>query len=402
VSAQPWDVPADLLEKPDEELFKAACSARFDCLVYFLLNVGDADSQVILLPATHDDGHRRVVIVDIGTTRKVPRLLRALADRGILPALDTPGLFPVVVATHPHTDHLGGMPEFLRAHGGAVEQFWEPGYFHPSGSYLETMIALEEQNSIGLMQPTSGTTRYIGNVKITVLTPGIGLRNRFDSYGTQINDASISLKVEFPYTHVVEESTDDETGALNRVYVRLREPWSMILGADAQTTAWAQTVVDFPELHRHHNPALYRELRAAHGRDHLRAHVFKVPHHASKHGVNLELVSRIAPQLALVSSVGGGGKYNFPHTLAMESIREAIQPSTTRGTARRPDHELGIHYTGARTRWSPRAQWRPLGSIAVVVPATRGRRLRMWRFGDAHNEEVDLTQGREVRAVRAP
>jgi beta-lactamase superfamily II metal-dependent hydrolase len=400
LSAQPWDVPADLLGEPEEDRFLDVCATRTDCLVYFLLNVGDADSQVILLPGLHADDHRRVLVVDVGTTRKVPRLLRALADRDIVPPLDTPGLFPLVVATHPHADHLGGMPEFLRIHGEQVEQFWEPGYYHPTGAYIETMVALEDRAEIGLMQPTSGTTRYLGNVKVTVLTPGVGLRNRFDSYGTRINDASISLKVEFPSAHVREEPADGQAGVHNRVYVGLREPWSLILGADAQTTAWAQTVVDFPELHRHHNPSLYRELRAAHGRDHLRGHVFKVPHHASKHGVNLELVSRIAPQFSLVSSVGGGGRYNFPHHLALESIREARQPSATRGTPRVPDHELGIHYTGARTRWSPRGRWSPLGSIALVIPAARGRRPRLWRFCDASGEAIDLARAREFQVGR--
>ena len=45
--------------------------------------------------------------------------------------------------------------------------------------------------------------------------------------------------------------------------------------------------------------------------DLLKADVLKVSHHGSKHGVNLELVERIAPKVTLISSVGGGGQFNF-------------------------------------------------------------------------------------------
>ena len=41
-------------------------------LVYFLLNVGDGDTQLLLLPPDSNDGVRRLVIVDVATTSKLP------------------------------------------------------------------------------------------------------------------------------------------------------------------------------------------------------------------------------------------------------------------------------------------------------------------------------------------
>ena len=49
-----------------------------------------------------------------------------------------------------------GMPEFLDRFGSLVREFWEPGYYHPSVSYMETMRAIEDQPSIQHSQPTSG------------------------------------------------------------------------------------------------------------------------------------------------------------------------------------------------------------------------------------------------------
>ncbi len=73
--------------------------------------------------------------------------------------------------------------------------------------------------------------------------------------------------------------------------------------------------------------------------------MFKIPHHASKRGVNLELVEAVAPKMRQISSVGGGGKYNFPHAVSMEAIREAMQPIGSTGGTRRADHQLNIHHT---------------------------------------------------------
>ena len=42
------------------------------------------------------------------------------------------------------------------------------------------------------------------------------------------------------------------------------------------------------------------------------------------HGLNLELMELVDPDVSLVSSVAGGGKYNFPHRVALESLRDHL------------------------------------------------------------------------------
>ncbi len=389
-------VPSKTLRPPSSSPGSFIKAVREDpeALLYFLLNVGDGDTQLLVLPPHSNDGRRRVVIVDVATRRKLPRLLGDLAtkDAGVL----TPGVPPsisLLVATHPHADHIGGMGEVLDLYNGPagfIDQFWEPGYWFPNPTFHNLMRRLEASPWLRRLQPTSGTTTYLDSVKITVIGPGVGLRTRFDTYGVGVNDASLTLMVEYPAARVYTEKDRSNSERRNRRLVPGANR-RLLLGGDAQYTSWAQTTVDFPDLQQELNPALRRELAAATGRDYLAADVFKLSHHASKHGINLELLERVGARYALVSCVAGGGNYNFPHALAMDAAREARKAIAASGSTYPTDHELGIHLTGshlARTR-------RPLGSIAVLVPRTH-KPLRLFRFMDGPRDDLVLASAREI------
>ncbi len=388
-----WELPAKRLQEPSNVV--DAIRSNPTAMFYFLLNVGDGDTQLLLLPARAETGLRRVIVVDAGTTRKLPALLGRLAAEGLVPSPGgTEEVCALVVATHPHDDHIEGMAELLTAYGSAgIADFWETGYHAPTGAFAEMMVAVEEER-IRHGEPTAGTTLYVDGTKITVLAPSVHLRTAYDSYGVDCNDASIVLRVEFPAVRIATERLRD--GRESRMDLRLPRPWSLILGADAQTRSWSHTTTEFPQLHRGHNAALYRGLAEARGRDYLAAEILKVSHHASKHGINTELIERIRPQVTLISSVGGGGRYGFPHALATQAIAEALAPTARSGSTPPVDADLGIHYTGGHAK-----DGTPLGSIALLVPPKRGARLVMWRFGDAPRDEVDLDNGRVLHPIRA-
>ena len=375
--AAPDALPAARLSPGD---FLAA--ARQADLVYFLCNVGDADAQLVLLPASPTSGFRRVVVVDAGKPDKLPSLINALIAVGVVAPDGHPeaaGSIPLVVATHPHQDHLEGMAELIDAFpNGRIAEFWDPGYWHTIDAYHDTMGAIARQTQIVYAQPTSGFRRWIGSAAITVLSPAVQLRNRFDTYGTELNDSSISLRIEAPAIRVVRDAAGQ----------RMVRPKSsrLVLGADAQTLSWSYVLTDFPYLAASTTEQA-KLLDVGSGTDILRAEVLKVSHHGSKHGVNLELVERMAPGLTLISSVPGKGKYGFPHDVAQALIREALE-ATTSGQARRKDADLSIFYTGDVDDATP---GRPLGSIGVVL---RKGDWKMWRFGDRPGDDIDLAGGR--------
>ncbi len=356
-------------------------------MVYFLLDVGDGDSQLLLLPEDAE-GHRAAVVVDVASAPKVLGLVSELEAAGLLRRPSQRRRFPLVVATHPHQDHIRGLPRLLRKLGDDIEELWHPGYYTANRAFVETMAELDATRPgprPRVVLPTSGTVRHLGPVTVTVLSPSVGLRSRFDTHGVDVNDASITVMVEYPAGRVLRP---DQPGAPRRTLPR-RTSRRLLLGADAQHASWAQVTIDFPAL-RPDRSWIARHMAERGLLDQLRADVLKVPHHASKHGTTLELVERVRPALCLVSSVTEGGHYGFPHAMAMEALREARQPTAATGRNRNPDWDLGIHVTGARD-----TAGRRLGSIAVVVPPTG--RMRLLRFGDGPGDVLALANAREWR-----
>jgi beta-lactamase superfamily II metal-dependent hydrolase len=368
------DLPEALLGAPGPIL----ADARPVDLLYFVLSVGDGDCQLLLAPE-HAAGKRRVIVVDVASSAKMFALLDALVALGVLggdAALD------LVVATHPHDDHIGGMATLLRKYAGRVTEFWDPGYWHTTGGYHSMMQAIEDDEAIRYVQPSSGTSVWLGNVRVTALAPGISLRSRFDSYGIELNDSSIAMKLDFPASRVVQRDKD-------RAYIKPESEQSLVLGADAQTLSWAQVMVDFPQLGPTQT-AVTKALQMANGTAELKAAVLKVPHHASKHGVNLELMEQIGPSVSVVSCGRQLGKYNFPHAVAQEIMREAIEKVASDPTlVRSPDEKLGIHYTGSNLD-----SGKPAGSVGLILRPEGTRRL--YRFCEPSDSPIDLGAARRV------
>lgn len=360
--------------------FVAEAAAHPEALLYFLCNIGDGDAQVIALPAYGVPPKRQVLIVDVGVTGKIPALLDALEAEQILdlqPSSDEP--IALVVATHPHQDHIGGLAELLGLYGDRIAEYWDPGYFHPIPAYHQAMAQIEQLTHLVYSQPTSGLRRFIGDVALTTLSPSIGLRNRFDSYGTEINDSSISLRLEFP-VHRYLADRPEEGAPFKTPKTR-----SLLLGADAQTTSWAYVLVDFPFLMKSETPAAKAIAAAQSDVDLLAADVFKVSHHGSKHGVNLELIERISSRATLISSVAGAGKYRFPHAVAQDVIREGLHATAGSGAPQEPDATLRVFYTSDAT-----TDDRALGTIGLVMSMSG---CSMWRFADGPGDPVTLASG---------
>jgi beta-lactamase superfamily II metal-dependent hydrolase len=377
----------------DEALLGPATqlSPRPDELALFVLNVGDGDGIVLRLP--DDDGGESYAVIDAYSGKKTVGLLDALGARDLR----------FVCATHPHIDHIAGLGAVLKRFDGCVRAFWDAGFRHTSVTYGALMEEVERQR-IALLRPTSGFETYVGKTRISVLSPSIYLRNRYDTYGVDANNASIVLRIAYP-----ERPPNEDYPAEDEAEASLAAPSpptrTLILGGDAQTDAWGRVFDEFPHfVNDQENWA--RAIRVRTGRQPLACDFFKVSHHGSKHGVNLELIERLGdrsgsgtskgPSVLVTSSATGKASGDgFPHRVAQELLREVREPLAKIGTdTHQPDGALGIHHT-AQELAPPGGG--SAGSVAFVV--AHDGAMRLYRFGDDVGEPVDLTRARPVTNI---
>jgi beta-lactamase superfamily II metal-dependent hydrolase len=266
---------------------------RRDTLSVHILRVGDGDSMIIELP--EKGGERGHIMVDSYLQDKTKRYVR---DLGVQ-------VFRLVVATHPHRDHILAMENVLRDFNGPVEQFWDSGFRHTSGGW-DSLIKyiLDDRPETIFMRPTSGLSTIIDDVEITVLAPSINLRNRYDTFGININNSSIVLKLTYA----------DRT---------------IILGADAQFESWAKITEEFPHFEETKNP--FQHIQVDKDFLPLECRFLKVSHHGSKHGTMLEALEKLKywnrGDLTAVISCGDPSGHEFPDdlaTLALDDIGAKI------------------------------------------------------------------------------
>lgn len=360
-------------------------------LALFVLNVGDGDGLVLRFP---DDGSGgpAFAVVDAFDGAKTIALLRALKANDL----------SFVCASHPHFDHIKGLLAVLREFDGRVEAFWDAGFRFTSAT-CQALVEEVERQRITFVRPTSGFEIYVGTAQLSVLSPSIYLRNRYDTYGVDVNNASIVLRIAYPERL---PSTDypAPTGVEARRSLPDLPTRTIILGGDAQTDAWGRVLDDFPHFEKDEKNWA-QAISARTGRQPLACDLFKVSHHGSKRGINLELIERFGdrtgtgpsygPCILVTSSASDINSGNgFPHLVTQELLREVRDPLASRLTGtHKPDGALGIHHTAQQIDGGG-----PAGSVAFVVGGNGSRAL--YRFGDGVGDPVNLLTARRVANVR--
>lgn len=230
------------------------------------LAVGQGDSTLIDLP----DG--RLMLIDAGGS---PEGGPDPGARVVLPALRARRRerLDVVVLSHPHPDHFGGLLSVVR--GVEVGEIWDTGQgaLDGAGPVYAELLRLAKERRIPVLGPAtlcSGVRRF-GAAEVHTLAPCPGIVR-----GRGANDNSFVLRISLARR-------------------------SFLFMGDAEAVE-------------------ERELVAAYG-VRLRSDVLKVGHHGSRTSSSEQLLSLVAPSLATVSC-GVRNRFGHPVPLVMARFVE--------------------------------------------------------------------------------
>lgn len=349
-----------------------------DDLVIHVLNVGFGDNILIEFPADNT-GQRSYGIVDCYNSKKTKKYLEKL-----IPDTSNGSRVAFVCASHPHSDHIRGIKSLLEDDSYRPDEFWDSGFRHKSDTYRKILNTLITEK-ISMIRVSSGVERYFGKVRLTVLAPSVVLRNKYDTYGIDMNNASIVLRLEHHGKEALSMRSQEYVGDKSLEAVRKAGRSVVILAGDAEFDSWAQISDEYPKVERTstHKPHVMKMI------NYLGCSVIKVAHHGSMHSSPLDIYEKMSPNLAIISTKQEQSTKEqdgqsltrdmFPHqsaTIALEECDARIL--TTDGSYESKKNEDGSQKDPAMAH---------PGSIVIVVPP--GGTPRWIKLGDEKGDIPD-------------
>ena len=230
-----------------------------DLQVHFF-DVDQADSILFITP----DGY--TMLIDAGDSGTKYDLLDKLQTLDI-------STIDVLIATHPHSDHIGGMQVVVE--NFEIKNFYLPNAEHTSKTYLKLLDAVTERESIAVHQAKDGITFDLGQyVSCEMLGP---VKDYED-----LNDSSAVVRVTY--------------GDI-----------SFMMTGDAEI------------------PAETDMLMANDAAD-FKSTVLKMGHHGSDTSSGNPFLDAVDPQYAIISC-GIDNDYGHPNALTLEHLAERKIPT---------------------------------------------------------------------------
>ena len=233
------------------------------CSVSFV-DVGQGDSCVIQI----EDG--TTIIID-GGENFYPGTKKKNYDKKLKRWLEKKGItrFDIVMATHPHSDHIGGLTRVLKEYPVGI--VIDHGYSHTSFLY-ERFWKIIKAGKIAVLQPSAGEEIILSeDAKLIFLSPP-----EDKDFGS-LNENSLVVK--FVYRNV-----------------------SFLFMADAGVPAEKRLLQDMAQY--------------------LQSDVLKVGHHGSRTSSSEEFIAKVSPSISIISC----GRNNI-HGLPDEDVLQTLEKS---------------------------------------------------------------------------
>ncbi len=256
IDAYPDKTGAEGFDVPTNELKHTPVNDGDGTLSTWFIDVGQGDCIFLESPSG------KTMLIDSGEGKYYDDINEFLTGRGVA-TLD------VVIATHPHSDHIGGMQNIIQDY--SIGAFYMTDAVHTTATFERMLDALED-NDIAVYQAAAGAEPFIewdSDVEVRILSPFE------DADYKDLNDESIMISLKYGDTSIL-FTGDAENGAENIAMSRL--PASL-----------------------------------------FKADVLKLGHHGSSTSSGEAFLNAVSPKIA-VGMMGKENKYGHPHQETLELL----------------------------------------------------------------------------------
>ena len=227
-------------------------------LTMSFIDVGQGDSILVILPNT------KTLLIDGGERQSSGKVLSTLQEYGL-------SYIDVIVATHPHADHIGGLIDVIN--NVNVGQVLDSGQVHTTQTFEDLLDAIYNKQ-IPLRSVSEGESVNLDpTVKIDVLNPPASIPDGSNNEA-EFNDNSVVLKLTYGN-------------------------FSALLTGDVEERNEARLVFKNATI--------------------LDADVLKAGHHGSRTSSSLAFLNAVTPDVVIIS-LGAGNSYGHPHQEALDRI----------------------------------------------------------------------------------
>lgn len=235
--------------------------AKEGALNVYFLDVGQGDSTFILGP------NNETLLIDGGPDNKV---IEELGD--VLPFSQK--VIDHLVLSHPHADHVGGLPEVLDRY--EVQNVYMTGVMHTSADYLTFLDKLEK-----------------GDYNIHFI----------DSYQKYLFGEDLFLEFLAPLENLAQVKVNElnNTSIINRI---IYKEAALMMSGDAEIEEEHKLLSNY-----------HKNL------DKLQADLYKVAHHGSKSSSTYEFLNAMSPKLAIISC-GLDNRFYHPHPTLLRKLEQ--------------------------------------------------------------------------------